>query len=128
MISGLSWTSDWVSSRSMTRSALAWAACDYRQRSQLWLQSSLGYVLQSPHLFSGSVAGLVGIETVVLAPLGHQLLVSTALPYASVVDHQDPVGGTDGTQTMGHHEAGPARQHRLDGILDKGLHTVSFAI
>jgi ATP-binding cassette subfamily B protein len=28
---------------------------DYRQRSQLWLQSSLGYVLQSPHLFSGSI-------------------------------------------------------------------------
>ena len=29
---------------------------DYRTRSQLWLQSSLGYVLQSPHLFSGSIA------------------------------------------------------------------------
>ena len=29
---------------------------DYRQRSQLWLQSSLGYVLQTPHLFSGTVA------------------------------------------------------------------------
>lgn len=29
---------------------------DYRERSQLWLQSSLGYVLQSPHLFSGSIA------------------------------------------------------------------------
>jgi ATP-binding cassette subfamily B protein len=28
---------------------------DVRERSQLWLQSSLGYVLQSPHLFSGSV-------------------------------------------------------------------------
>lgn len=28
---------------------------DYRQRSQLWLQSHLGYVLQSPHLFSGTV-------------------------------------------------------------------------
>lgn len=28
---------------------------DYRKRSQLWLQSSLGYVLQTPHLFSGSV-------------------------------------------------------------------------
>ncbi len=28
---------------------------DYRERSQLWLQSSLGYVLQEPHLFSGSV-------------------------------------------------------------------------
>ena len=28
---------------------------DYRQRSQLWLQSSLGYVLQTPHLFSGTI-------------------------------------------------------------------------
>ena len=28
---------------------------DYRQRSQLWLHSSIGYVLQDPHLFSGSV-------------------------------------------------------------------------
>ncbi|MBR3037724.1 MAG: ABC transporter ATP-binding protein, partial [Clostridia bacterium] len=28
---------------------------DYRERSQLWLQSSLGYVLQQPHLFSGSI-------------------------------------------------------------------------
>ena len=66
-------------------------------------------------------AVLVGIETVVLAPLGHQLLVGAALPDTSVVDHQDPVGGTDGTQTVGHYKAGPARQHRLDGVLDKGL-------
>ena len=29
---------------------------DYRERSQLWLQSSLGYVLQTPHLFSGTIA------------------------------------------------------------------------
>ncbi|MEG0110732.1 MAG: ABC transporter ATP-binding protein, partial [Oscillospiraceae bacterium] len=29
---------------------------DYRQRSQLWLHSALGYVLQSPHLFSGTIA------------------------------------------------------------------------
>ena len=28
---------------------------NYRQRSQLWLQSSLGYVLQEPRLFSGTV-------------------------------------------------------------------------
>jgi len=28
---------------------------DYRRKSQLWLQSNLGYVLQSPHLFSGSI-------------------------------------------------------------------------
>ena len=28
---------------------------DYRERSQLWLQSNLGYVLQEPHLFSGTI-------------------------------------------------------------------------
>ncbi|MDO5456050.1 MAG: ABC transporter ATP-binding protein [Eubacteriales bacterium] len=28
---------------------------DARERSQLWLHSNLGYVLQSPHLFSGSI-------------------------------------------------------------------------
>ncbi len=28
---------------------------DYRERSQLWLHSSIGYVLQTPHLFSGTV-------------------------------------------------------------------------
>ncbi len=28
---------------------------NYKQRSQLWLQSHLGYVLQQPHLFSGSI-------------------------------------------------------------------------
>jgi ATP-binding cassette subfamily B protein len=28
---------------------------DYKERSQLWLHSNIGYVLQSPHLFSGSI-------------------------------------------------------------------------
>ena len=28
---------------------------DYKERSQLWLHSNIGYVLQNPHLFSGSV-------------------------------------------------------------------------
>ena len=28
---------------------------DYRQRSQLWLHSGIGYVLQDPHLFSGTI-------------------------------------------------------------------------
>lgn len=28
---------------------------DYRERSLLWLQSSIGYVLQSPHLFRGTI-------------------------------------------------------------------------
>ena len=29
---------------------------DYRERSQLWLHSNLGYVLQTPHLFTGTIA------------------------------------------------------------------------
>ena len=29
---------------------------DYRERSQLWLHRNIGYVLQTPHLFSGTVA------------------------------------------------------------------------
>ena len=29
---------------------------DYKERSQLWLHANLGYVLQTPHLFSGTVA------------------------------------------------------------------------
>ena len=28
---------------------------DYRERSQLWLHSNIGYVLQTPHLFTGSI-------------------------------------------------------------------------
>jgi len=28
---------------------------NYKQRSQLWLHSSIGYVLQNPHLFSGTI-------------------------------------------------------------------------
>ena len=28
---------------------------DYRERSQLWLHSNIGYVLQNPHLFTGTV-------------------------------------------------------------------------
>ena len=28
---------------------------DARERSQLWLHSNIGYVLQTPHLFSGSI-------------------------------------------------------------------------
>ncbi|MGI5899298.1 MAG: ABC transporter ATP-binding protein [Christensenellales bacterium] len=38
-----------------TRGCVKIDGVDYRQRSQLWLQSRLGYVLQSPHLFSGSI-------------------------------------------------------------------------
>ncbi len=38
-----------------TEGALLIDGRDARERSQLWLHSSLGYVLQTPHLFSGSV-------------------------------------------------------------------------
>ena len=31
---------------------------DARERSQLWLHSNIGYVLQTPHLFSGTVRDL----------------------------------------------------------------------
>ncbi len=33
---------------------------DYRARSQLWLQNNLGYVLQTPHLFSGTIRDNIG--------------------------------------------------------------------
>ncbi len=38
-----------------TRGQVLIDGADARERSQLWLHSQLGYVLQNPHLFSGSV-------------------------------------------------------------------------
>jgi ATP-binding cassette subfamily B protein len=38
-----------------TRGQILIDGVDYRERSQLWLHSHLGYVLQSPHLFSGTI-------------------------------------------------------------------------
>lgn len=38
-----------------TRGEILIDGVDYRERSQHWLHSHLGYVLQTPHLFSGSV-------------------------------------------------------------------------
>lgn len=38
-----------------TRGQILIDGVDYRERSQLWLRSALGYVLQSPHLFSGTI-------------------------------------------------------------------------
>ena len=38
-----------------TRGAVLIDGRDVRERSQLWLHSNIGYVLQTPHLFSGSV-------------------------------------------------------------------------
>ena len=39
-----------------TRGTILIDGVDYKKRSQLWLQSHLGYVLQQPQLFSGTVA------------------------------------------------------------------------
>ncbi|MBQ8974494.1 MAG: ATP-binding cassette domain-containing protein, partial [Oscillospiraceae bacterium] len=39
-----------------TRGRILIDGVDYRERSQLWLHSNLGYVLQDAHLFSGTVA------------------------------------------------------------------------
>ena len=38
-----------------TEGAILIDGVDYRERSQLWLHSNLGYVLQAPHLFSGTI-------------------------------------------------------------------------
>jgi len=38
-----------------TRGRILIDGVDYRKRSQNWLQSKLGYVLQTPHLFNGSI-------------------------------------------------------------------------
>ncbi len=38
-----------------TRGQVLIDGTDCRERSQLWLQSNLGYVLQEPHLFSGTI-------------------------------------------------------------------------
>ncbi len=42
-------------SSSLRRGQILIDGVDYRQRSQLWLHSNIGYVLQTPHLFSGTV-------------------------------------------------------------------------
>lgn len=38
-----------------TRGRILIDGVDYRERSLLWLQSNLGYVLQQPHMFSGTI-------------------------------------------------------------------------
>ena len=38
-----------------TRGSIKIDGVDYRERSMLWLHSNLGYVLQTPHLFSGTI-------------------------------------------------------------------------
>ncbi len=39
-----------------TKGSILIDGVDYRDRTSLWLEKSLGYVLQTPHLFSGTIA------------------------------------------------------------------------
>ena len=68
---------------------------DYRERSQLWLHSSLGYVLQNPHLFSGTVRENIrygrldatdeGIEAAAKTVSAHELILAMENGYDSDV-------------------------------------------
>jgi ATP-binding cassette subfamily B protein len=66
---------------------------DYRERSQLWLHSSLGYVLQDPHLFSGTI--MENIRYGRLDAADEEVIAASKLVSADVVAAKMP----DGYQT-----------------------------
>lgn len=63
---------------------------DYRERSQLWLHSNIGYVLQSPHLFSGSVRDNIRYGR--LDATDEQIMASARLVSADTVIAKLPEG------------------------------------
>jgi ATP-binding cassette subfamily B protein len=63
---------------------------DYRERSQLWLHSALGYVLQDPHLFSGSV--MENIRYGRLDATDEEVVAASKLVSADVVAARLPEG------------------------------------
>jgi ATP-binding cassette subfamily B protein len=63
---------------------------DYRERSQLWLHSSLGYVLQDPHLFSGTV--MENIRYGRLDATDEEVVAAAKLVSADVVTARLPEG------------------------------------
>jgi len=63
---------------------------DARDRSQLWLHSSLGYVLQNPHLFSGSI--LDNIRYGKLDATDEEVMAAAKLVSADVVAERMPEG------------------------------------
>ena len=69
---------------------------DYRERSALWLHSALGYVLQDPHLFSGTVMENIRygrLEATDAEVLAASKLVSTDVVAAKLPDgYQTQVG------------------------------------
>jgi len=63
---------------------------DARERSQLWLHSSLGYVLQNPHLFSGSI--MDNIRYGKLDATDDEVIAAAKLVSANVVAERMPEG------------------------------------
>ena len=63
---------------------------DSRERSQLWLHSSLGYVLQDPHLFSGTI--LENIRYGRLDATDEEVMEAAQLVSADVVAERMPEG------------------------------------
>ena len=63
---------------------------DSRERSQLWLHSSLGYVLQDPHLFSGTI--MENIRYGRLDATDEEVIAAAKLVSADVVTERMPDG------------------------------------
>jgi len=65
---------------------------DSRERSQLWLHSSLGYVLQDPHLFSGTI--MENIRYGRLDATDEEVVAAAKLVAADIVADRQPEGFT----------------------------------
>ncbi|MCL2819600.1 MAG: ABC transporter ATP-binding protein/permease [Oscillospiraceae bacterium] len=63
---------------------------DARERSQLWLHSSLGYVLQDPHLFSGTI--MENIRYGKLDATDEEVIAAAKIVSADVVANRMPEG------------------------------------
>jgi len=63
---------------------------DARERSQLWLHSSLGYVLQDPHLFSGTI--MENIRYGKLDATDDEVMAAAKIVSADVVANRMPEG------------------------------------
>ena len=63
---------------------------DCRERSQLWLHSSLGYVLQDPHLFSGTI--MENIRYGRLEATDEEVIKAAELVSANIVAERQPEG------------------------------------
>lgn len=63
---------------------------DYRERSQLWLHENIGYVLQTPHLFSGTIRENIRYGR--LTATDDEVAAAAQAVYASTVTNRLPNG------------------------------------